>query len=168
MILVCVLSCNKDNTQDKCEDCVIKTYECEKEGGEIRWKTNGEQEVVSSGYFYANQGGINETQQVFNFAGNLYLCSADFEGSTRLSTKKFGVGVFSYYTASVEIKDFCGERASVSASSFTSSSDYIEITKFDGKKADGKFFISQITGGATQCKPDRWMVEGMFKEIPVY
>ncbi|MFZ1705026.1 MAG: hypothetical protein WAT79_11820 [Saprospiraceae bacterium] len=163
--LIGTISCNKETNKDKCEDCVINTYKCDKEGGEIRWKTNGENEVVSAGYFSANQGGPTQTQQHFDFAGNFESCGGDFSGSTDLSIKKFGVGLFSFYYTVLYTKDFCGEKTLLSSSK---SDDYLEITRYDGKTADGKFLLQEKTGGATQCKPDVWMAEGTFSNIPVY
>jgi len=160
-------SCGKAEEKNKCDECVIKLYNCGSEGGEVRWTVNGKNEVVSAGYFTANQGSWGfppQTQQYFNFAGDFSLCDADISGSTASSDKVFSVGSFRWYIPTARFKDFCGKSVSIGGGQ----NGFLEITSYDGLKASGKFYMHQKTGGATQCKPDEWEIEGSFKDIPVY
>ena len=140
-------------------------FDCERAGGEIKWVVNGKNEVKSSGYFTANSGSVNNKQQLFDFAGEFLDCFGDFTGSTRSTDQSFGVGRFRFYVASLETKDYCDKQTSIVSTNFE---DYIEITEYDGKKANGNFRLTERTGGATQCKPDEWVVIGSFSNIPVY
>lgn len=160
-------SCGKNESNKKCDDCVVTIYECDKEGGEVRWKVNGKNEVSSGGYFFANQGETlspPETQHILKFAGNLEHCFPDINGSTNRSALKFGKGEFSFYIISVNFKDFCGEDSGIGGSL----KGKLIITSYDGFNAGGTFNMEQTTGGATQCKPDLWTVVGTFKNVPVY
>src|SRR5690606_16361038 len=103
ILLMCVFSvasCNKDNSKSKCEECLYSLYDCERAGGEIKWKVNGKSEVRSSGYFKANSGSVNSKQQHFDFGGEFLNCLGDFTGSTDSSSKSFGVGKFRFYVVS--------------------------------------------------------------------
>jgi len=163
--LFTVGSCNKDNLKSKCEECLYSNYDCERAGGEIKWKVNGKSEVRSSGYFKANIGSVNSKQQHFDFGGEFLDCFGDFTGSTKSSDESFGVGIFRFYIGNLKTRDFCEKSKSIISTNFQ---DFMEITKYDGKNASGNFRLTERTGGATQCMPDEWIVVGTFSNIPVY
>lgn len=160
--LFMLLSCSKDDNKKKCDDCIVTSYNCEREGGEIKWTINGKDEIKTSGYFTANQGGTNNIQHFINFAGNFSNCTEDIQGSTKSSKLGFGVGEYDFYAISAWIKDFCGAETVVGDEGF------IEVESYDGKNASGVFGIYDRTAGATQCKPDWWEIEGTFTNVPVY
>jgi hypothetical protein len=160
--LFMMLSCGKDDNKKKCDDCLATNYSCDREGGEIRWTVNGQNEIKTSGYITANQGGTNNIYNTFSFSGNFSNCIEDIQGSTKSSKFEFEVGEYDLYYMSVWITDFCGSETVVGNEGF------IEVESYDGKNASGIFGIYERTPGATQCKPDWWEIEGTFTNVPVY
>jgi hypothetical protein len=167
-----LLSCKKSEIQDRCEKCFTSNATCEKAGGVIEWTINSENKVITDGFFEANiNAGDGEVQHYFKFLGEFKSCILeDIGGSTTSKKEKFGVGEYTFFLVTVSFKDFCGKDSGFGGggSGGLVFSGVLKVSAYNGKNAEGSFKITNQTGGATQCMPDKWVVEGSFKDVPVY
>ena len=157
-----MLSCDKDKNKTKCGDCSTVSYNCNKEGGVIKWTLDDKDEKISGGYITANQNDINGFQHSISISGKFKNYSEDIFGITKPNTSEFGIGLYEFNSISAKVEDDCNSQLVIGDQGI------IEIKNFDGKNASGTFQILDITSVVTHCMPDWWLIKGTFSNVPVY